>query len=76
MIRGLGVEWAGTLLGCIAILLVPMPIFFYLKGGQIRQRSVFAPTLPIASNAAQDALPVETERQESQGIGTGGGGGR
>ncbi|KAJ9668644.1 hypothetical protein H2201_001286 [Coniosporium apollinis] len=44
MFQGLGVNWAGTLLGCVAAVLVPVPVWFYLKGGKIRQRSAFAPT--------------------------------
>jgi len=52
MIDGMGVQWAGTLLGCIAMMLVPMPVFFYLRGGKIRQKSSFAPTFPLATGAA------------------------
>ncbi|KAJ8097716.1 major facilitator superfamily domain-containing protein [Lipomyces tetrasporus] len=29
--NNLGVQWAGTLLGCIGILLVPVPVLFYLS---------------------------------------------
>ncbi|KAK9242391.1 major facilitator superfamily domain-containing protein [Lipomyces tetrasporus] len=31
MFHNLGVQWAGTLLGCIGILLVPVPVLFYLS---------------------------------------------
>ncbi|TKA81446.1 hypothetical protein B0A49_00289 [Cryomyces minteri] len=44
MINGMGVQWAGTLLGCVAACLVPLPIIFYLKGAKIREKSKFAPT--------------------------------
>jgi DHA1 family multidrug resistance protein-like MFS transporter len=44
MIDGMGVQWAGTLLGCVAALLVPVPIWFYLRGAKIRENSKFAPT--------------------------------
>lgn len=44
MIDGMGVQWAGTLLGCVAALLVPVPIWFYLRGAKIREKSKFAPT--------------------------------
>ncbi|KAF2722672.1 MFS general substrate transporter [Polychaeton citri CBS 116435] len=52
MINGMGVQWAGTLLGCVALALVPVPIVFYLKGAKIRSKSNFAPTFPMASQAA------------------------
>jgi DHA1 family multidrug resistance protein-like MFS transporter len=46
MFEGMGIEWAATLLGCIAALLVPVPIWFYLRGAKIREKSAFAPTFP------------------------------
>ncbi|KAI9040701.1 synaptic vesicle transporter [Aspergillus affinis] len=39
MFDGLGVEWACTLLGCVAALLIPMPIIFYIYGARIRART-------------------------------------
>ena len=55
MIEGMGVQWAGTLLGCVALALIPLPVIFYLKGAKIRERSTFAPTFSTA-NQANDAL--------------------
>ncbi|KAL8929385.1 MAG: hypothetical protein Q9172_000558 [Xanthocarpia lactea] len=46
MFQGLGVEWAGTLLGFIALILVPIPVIFWKYGARIRARSAFAPTMP------------------------------
>lgn len=46
MFDALKVNWTGTLLGCVAALLVPIPIVFYKFGHKIRQRSKFAPILP------------------------------
>lgn len=51
MIEGMGIQWAGTLLGCVAFLLVPLPVWFLLKGSKIRERSTFAPTFPAVSQA-------------------------
>jgi MFS transporter, DHA1 family, multidrug resistance protein len=56
MFNGMGIEWAGTLLGCVALCLVPIPIGFYYYGERIRRRSSFAPTKPLPS--AEEA-PVE-----------------
>ena len=43
MFNGMGINWACTLLGCVAAILVPVPVWFYFKGGKIRERSKFAP---------------------------------
>ena len=50
MFKGMGIEWASTLLGCVATLLVPIPIIFYLYGQKIRAKSKFAPT-PVSPDA-------------------------
>jgi DHA1 family multidrug resistance protein-like MFS transporter len=49
MFTGMGIQWAATLLGCIAAVLVPVPIWFYLRGAKIRESSAFAPTMPKAT---------------------------
>ncbi|KAH8430246.1 MFS transporter [Aspergillus melleus] len=43
LFNSLGVQWAGTLLGCIAALLVPIPFVFLYWGPTLRQRSRMAP---------------------------------
>ena len=62
MIEGMGVQWAGTLLGCVALLLVPLPVIFYMKGAKIRAKSNFAPTFPIASQAHQGHEETDEEK--------------
>jgi DHA1 family multidrug resistance protein-like MFS transporter len=47
MFNGMGIQWAGTLLGCVALLMVPIPVGFYYYGERIRRRSKFAPTKPL-----------------------------
>ncbi|KAF2151232.1 major facilitator superfamily [Myriangium duriaei CBS 260.36] len=73
MIDGMGIQWAGTLLGCVAAALVPLPVIFYLKGATIRQRSKFAPTFPLAAGASKAGgagsdsdNPDELERQPTK----------
>ncbi|KAB8251921.1 major facilitator superfamily domain-containing protein [Aspergillus flavus] len=39
MFDALGVEWACTLLGCVAALLIPIPLLLYIYGARIRNRS-------------------------------------
>ena len=46
MFNGMGIQWAATLLGCVAAVLAPIPVIFYLYGAKIRQKSKFAPSLP------------------------------
>ena len=53
MFKALGVNWAGTLLGCVAAILVPIPIVFYRYGRKIREKSKFAPTLPKPAASAE-----------------------
>ncbi|KAA8909371.1 hypothetical protein TRICI_004537 [Trichomonascus ciferrii] len=42
MFHNLGTNWAGTLIGCIAVLLLPVPILFYKFGKSIRSKSKYA----------------------------------
>lgn len=39
MFDKLGPRWAGTLLGLLEVVLIPIPFYFYLKGSMIRGRS-------------------------------------
>lgn len=45
MFNNLGIQWAGTLLGCLAVLLVPIPVLFIKFGPRLREKSKFAPTM-------------------------------
>lgn len=44
MFQNLGVQWAGTLLGCLAAILVPIPLAFLVWGRYLRSKSRLAPT--------------------------------
>jgi DHA1 family multidrug resistance protein-like MFS transporter len=55
MFIGMGIQWACTLLGCLAVVLVPVPVWFYLRGAKIRQKSKFAPTFPPPPKEKEDA---------------------
>lgn len=43
-----------TLLGCVAAVLVPMPICFYLYGKKIRAKSNFAPAPDLEQEKRRD----------------------
>ncbi|KAL4972901.1 major facilitator superfamily domain-containing protein [Aspergillus desertorum] len=42
MFNAIGVNWTGTVLGCVAAVLMPIPLLFYLYGHRIRSKSKFA----------------------------------
>lgn len=46
MFNGMGIQWASTLLGCVAAVLAPIPVIFYLYGHKIRAKSKIAPSFP------------------------------
>ncbi|OCL03360.1 MFS general substrate transporter [Glonium stellatum] len=54
MFEGMGIQWASTLLGCVALALVPMPIIFYVYGKKIRMKSNFAPAPDIEQDKRRD----------------------
>ena len=58
MFNGMGIQWASTLLGCVALVLVPLPIVFLLYGKKIREKSHFAP--------APDILQDRRRREEEE----------
>jgi hypothetical protein len=39
MFANLGIQWAGTLLGCLATVMIPIPIVFWFYGAALRQKS-------------------------------------
>lgn len=39
MFASLGIQWAGTLLGCVAAVMIPIPIAFFYFGSALRQHS-------------------------------------
>ncbi|TFK47416.1 MFS polyamine transporter [Heliocybe sulcata] len=47
MFTALGVNWAGTLIGFVALALAPSPFLFYKYGPAIRSRSKFAPCIDL-----------------------------
>ena len=64
MFNGMGIQWASTLLGCVAFALVPLPIVFLLYGRKIRAKSQFAP----APDLLQDKRRDEEARGQVDGV--------
>ncbi len=46
MYKSLGVQWATSVLGFVAVGLIPVPILFFVYGARIRKLSKFTPKLP------------------------------
>lgn len=42
MFKNMGINWAGTLIGCVAVVLAPVPICFWIFGKRLRVHSKFA----------------------------------
>ncbi|THH13906.1 hypothetical protein EW146_g6361 [Bondarzewia mesenterica] len=58
MFEGMHINWASTLIGCVGLLLAPMPFLFYKYGTRIRQKSKFAPCIDL-----KIAKLIEAERK-------------
>jgi DHA1 family multidrug resistance protein-like MFS transporter len=69
MFDALGVGGAGSLIGGVGVLLIPIPFVFYKYGAAIRARSRFAPTDEMRhppadeENSANVSSPSQTEKE-------------
>ncbi|KAE8353194.1 major facilitator superfamily domain-containing protein [Aspergillus coremiiformis] len=61
MFNSMGIQWASTLLGCVAAILVPIPVLFYLFGKQLRMKSKFAPIYEKADEPMSDGNELAEE---------------
>lgn len=43
MFQNMGIQWAGTLLGCLAAIMIPIPIIFRAYGPWLREKSKVFP---------------------------------
>ena len=69
MFDGMGIEWAATFLGCLAAVMVPLPILFMFYGKRIRGKSKFAP----APDLLQDKRRQDEEAKAGGDGGSNGG---
>lgn len=63
MFEGMGIQYASTLLGCVAVVLAPIPFIFYRYGAKIRQRSKYAPTAPPPAPGSSGEDEKETDNE-------------
>jgi DHA1 family multidrug resistance protein-like MFS transporter len=54
MYEGIGINYGNTLIGAIAVVLVPLPFIFYFFGKKIRAGITFAPTPDIEQEKKGD----------------------
>ncbi|KAJ5612961.1 hypothetical protein N7510_006155 [Penicillium lagena] len=57
LFQNLGVQWAGTLLGCLALIMVPIPLAFIKWGPALRKMSKFAPTFEMMGERRPEKEP-------------------
>ncbi|KAM5544315.1 hypothetical protein V8D89_001975 [Ganoderma adspersum] len=63
MFEALNPRWASTLLGCLAILLMPIPVILQRYGHKIRARSKYAPSRPMPPKVQ----PADEEEKDFKG---------
>lgn len=67
MFHNMGVEWAASLLGFLALLFLPIPFLFYVFGERIRGLSTYAPNIKHLVAAAKNADEESgSEKSQSQ----------
>lgn len=68
MFEGMGIQWASTLLGCVALVLAPIPFIFYKYGAKIRSKSAYAPTHPPRGAETSSSETEEEEKPEDHAL--------
>jgi hypothetical protein len=59
-------KWASTLLGCIAVLMAPIPFVLFFWGPKIRARSQVAKSLHAAAEKERMEKEKQSEKQTGQ----------
>ncbi|KAB8231992.1 MFS transporter [Aspergillus alliaceus] len=63
MFDNMGIQWASTLLGCIATLLIPIPVCFWLFGDRLRKRSRFVLNVETSFQSSGHTPDDSTEKE-------------
>jgi hypothetical protein len=61
MFHNLGIQWAGTLLGCLSAIMIPIPVVFYLYGHKIRSWSKNTGMAAVADEDEEETPGVEKD---------------
>lgn len=69
LVHNLGVNWAGSLLGFLAVAFWPIPFLFYIYGPKLRKMSKYAPTdLGNKKNDEESQDGTEEEKEEEHDV--------
>jgi MFS transporter, DHA1 family, multidrug resistance protein len=69
MINNMGIEWALTLLGCLAALCVPVPILFIIYGKRLRAKSEYNPMKLMAPKPEhKDSVESNGSKKDAEKI--------
>jgi hypothetical protein len=60
--RSLGANWAGTLLGGLEVIIIPIPFVFYRYGARIRMKSA------LIRSMREDQERAESKRMKARGV--------
>jgi MFS transporter, DHA1 family, multidrug resistance protein len=66
MFLDMEIQWAFTLLGCVALLLCPVPVFFYYYGAKLREKSKFAPTFSAQAPPSDDGESEDLDNEKGK----------
>lgn len=66
MFIGMHIQWASTLLGCVAVALAPIPFIFYKYGAKIRSKSKIAPVFSAPADEPESSDTNVDENEEVQ----------
>lgn len=65
LFNNLGIEWGMTLLGCLAVILIPVPILFIKYGARLREKSTWAPYSPATPPVGDSETDTLAENDRS-----------
>ncbi|KAL6860950.1 major facilitator superfamily domain-containing protein [Trichoderma novae-zelandiae] len=66
MFLGMHIEWAATLLGCVAAVLAPIPFVFYFYGAKIRAKSKIAPVFSAPADVPHSSEMLADQGEEKE----------
>ncbi|THU94673.1 MFS general substrate transporter [Dendrothele bispora CBS 962.96] len=65
MFEALNPRWAGTLLGCVSLLLMPLPFILMRYGARLRVNSKYCPATPSTVTALKHSVDLSSRSRSS-----------
>jgi DHA1 family multidrug resistance protein-like MFS transporter len=66
MFDNLGVQCAGTLLGCLSLIMIPIPFGFIIFGSRLRSMSRYQPTKKLIPHSQETAINSQDENVKEE----------